>query len=57
MHAVNSTDIVMTWSVLCANPVKPEQWNLSYNASQYYGRNMTNVFAVSRKKVNFPSPR
>jgi len=38
MHAVNSTDIVMTWMILCANPVVPTQWNLSYNASHYYGK-------------------
>ncbi len=37
MHAVNSTDIIMTWNILCANPVDPTLWNLGYSPSQYYG--------------------
>ena len=37
MHAVNSTDIVIIWSILCANPVKPEHWSLGYSPNQYYG--------------------
>ena len=37
MHDVTAPNIIMKWRILCANPVKPEDWELVYNKSIHYG--------------------
>ena len=38
MHDVTAPNIIMNWRILCANPVKPEDWELVYNKSIHYGK-------------------
>ena len=41
MHDVTAPNIIMKWRILCANPVKPEDWELVYNKSIHYGELLT----------------
>ena len=37
----------MKWRILCANPVKPEDWELVYNKSIHYGELSTKLYINS----------
>ena len=37
MHDITAPNIIMRWHILCANPVKPSDWDLVYPASIHYG--------------------
>ena len=43
MHDVTAPNIIMNWRILCANPVKPEDWELVYNKSIHYGNSWTKI--------------
>ena len=44
MHDVTAPNIIMKWRILCANPVKPEDWELVYNKSIHYGKECGTLF-------------
>ena len=46
MHDVTAPNIIMNWRILCANPVKPEDWELVYNKSIHYGTSWKNINLV-----------
>ena len=64
MHDVTAPNIIMKWRILCANPVKPEGWELVYNKSIHYGEMSvlhfftlilcsSNIFKNSLLKITF----
>ena len=38
MHDITEDNINMIWTIYCANPVKPEDWELSYPPQHHFGK-------------------
>ena len=46
MHDIISPNILMKWTILCANPVKPEHWDLVYKDGIHFGETFELQFKV-----------
>ena len=40
LHDITTPNIIMKWHVTCANPVRPQDWELVYDKSIHYGNNL-----------------
>ena len=37
LHDITSPNIIMKWHIMCANPVRPEHWELAFENNIYMG--------------------
>ena len=38
LHDITSPNIIMKWHIMCANPVRPQDWKLVYDKNIYFGK-------------------
>ena len=54
MHDITAPNIIMRWHILCANPIKPADWDLVYPPNIHYGDTFEVMLSV-KKDVPLPT--